>query len=86
MRDFLFETKVCWYWKFLTESDQIWMPKCLRFGWTTKQTPSPYESNVWKRVYSFNIQALQTMPIRVRSKGDVLIVHLSHKSDECIHD
>ncbi|CAF1684486.1 unnamed protein product, partial [Adineta ricciae] len=56
--------QVCWYWKFLTESDQIWMPKCLRFGWTTKQNPSPYESNVWKRVYSFNIQALQTMPIR----------------------
>ena len=41
------------------------MPKCLRFGWTPKQTISPYESNVWKRVYSFNIQALQTMPVRV---------------------
>jgi hypothetical protein len=41
------------------------MPKCLRFGWTPKQTSSPYESNVWKRVYTFNIQALQTMPVRV---------------------
>ncbi len=41
------------------------MPKCLRFGWTPKQSPSPYESNIWKRVYTFNIQALQTMPIRV---------------------
>ncbi|UJR38299.1 hypothetical protein I4U23_030969 [Adineta vaga] len=56
--------QVCWYWKFLTESDQIWMPKCLRFGWTPKHNPSPYESNVWKRVYTFNIQALQTMPVR----------------------
>ncbi|CAF4037112.1 unnamed protein product, partial [Rotaria magnacalcarata] len=54
-----------WYWKFLSESDQIWMPKCLRFGWTPKQSSSPYESNVWKRVYSFNIQALQTMPVRM---------------------
>jgi hypothetical protein len=41
------------------------MPKCLRFGWTPKQSLSPYESNIWKRVYSFNIQALQTMPVRV---------------------
>ncbi|CAF2640057.1 unnamed protein product [Rotaria sp. Silwood2] len=59
--------QVCWYWKFLSESDQIWMPKCLRFGWTPKQSASPYESNVWKRVYSFNIQALQTMPIRMNT-------------------
>jgi F-box protein 16 len=61
-----FRLKVCWYWKFLSESDQIWMPKCLRFGWTPKHSPSSHESNIWKRVYSFNIQALQTMPIRVR--------------------
>ncbi len=61
----VFLSKVCWYWKFLTESEQIWMPKCLRFGWTPKYNPSPYETNVWKRVYSFNIQALQTMPVRV---------------------
>jgi F-box protein 16 len=63
-----FRLKVCWYWKFLSESDQIWMPKCLRFGWTPKHNPSSHESNIWKRVYSFNIQALQTMPIRVRKK------------------
>ena len=62
-----FELKVCWYWKFLSETDQIWMPKCLRFGWTPKHALSPYESNIWKRVYSSNIQALQTMPIRVRT-------------------
>ncbi|CAF3916879.1 unnamed protein product [Rotaria sordida] len=60
-------SQTCWYWKFLCESDQIWMPKCLRFGWTPKQSSSPYESNVWKRVYSFNIQALQTMPIRMNN-------------------
>lgn len=59
--------QVCWYWKFLSETDQIWMPKCLRFGWTPKQSATAYESTVWKRVYSFNIQALQTMPVRVRS-------------------
>ena len=41
------------------------MPKCLRFGWTPRETQTPYETNVWKRVYSFNIQALQTMPVRV---------------------
>ena len=42
------------------------MPKCLRFGWTPKHSSSPYETSIWKRVYSFNIQALQTMPVRVR--------------------
>lgn len=63
--------QVCWYWKFLSESDQIWMPKCLRFGWTPKHSPSPFESNVWKRVYSFNIQALQTMPVKDYSHQSV---------------
>ena len=69
--------QTCWYWKFLSESDQIWMPKCLRFGWTPKHTPSPYESNVWKRVYSFNIQALQTMPVRVRISSINCVLSIS---------
>ncbi|CAF0748701.1 unnamed protein product [Didymodactylos carnosus] len=65
--------QVSWFWKFLSESDQLWMPKCLRFGWTPHQTPSPHESCIWKRVYGSNIQALQTMPIRVGYESEYRI-------------
>ncbi|CAG2211613.1 FBXO16 [Mytilus edulis] len=52
-------SRVCWHWKFLTESDQLWMPKCLRLGWYLPFTPSPYETGVWKRNYIENIKSLQ---------------------------
>lgn len=57
--------KVCWNWKTLAESDQLWMPKCLRFGWTLSYTPSPYETGIWKRFYIENIKALQLIPTKV---------------------
>ena len=34
--------QVSWYWKFLSESDELWRPKCLRFGWYP-----PYKPRYW---------------------------------------
>ena len=31
--------QVSWYWKFLSESDELWRPKCLRFGWYPPYKP-----------------------------------------------
>ncbi|XP_022106911.1 F-box only protein 16-like [Acanthaster planci] len=50
--------QVCWYWKYLTELDQIWMPKALRLGWYLTFSPSPYETGVWKRHYLENVRSL----------------------------
>ncbi|XP_069107105.1 F-box only protein 16-like [Argopecten irradians] len=51
--------RVCWYWKHLSESDKLWMPKCLRLGWILSFTPSPYETGVWKRNYVENLRLLK---------------------------
>jgi F-box protein 16 len=46
----------------LAESDQLWMPKCLRFGWNLNYIPSSFESGIWKQFYIENIKALQYIP------------------------
>ncbi|KAI4535632.1 hypothetical protein MG293_013959 [Ovis ammon polii] len=42
---------VTWHWKNLTELDQLWMLKCLRFNWYINISPTPYEQGVWKKHY-----------------------------------
>ncbi|XP_052096675.1 F-box only protein 16-like isoform X2 [Mytilus californianus] len=67
-------SRVCWHWKFLTESDQLWMPKCLRLGWYLPFTPSPYETGVWKRNYIENIKSLQVLRPKLEyKKHDALL-------------
>lgn len=58
--------QVCWHWKYLTEVDQIWMPKCCRLGWVLTFSPSPYEAGVWKRLYIENIMALKCLTPKVQ--------------------
>ncbi|XP_077145360.1 epithelial cell-transforming sequence 2 oncogene-like isoform X3 [Ranitomeya variabilis] len=43
--------QVCWHWKFLSEQDCLWMPKCLKFGWFLPYTPADNEYGAWKRHY-----------------------------------
>ncbi|XP_058881349.1 F-box only protein 16 isoform X4 [Acipenser ruthenus] len=43
--------QVSWHWRYLIELDQLWMPKCLRFGWWINFSPTPFEQGVWKRHY-----------------------------------
>lgn len=49
----------------LTEADQLWMPKCLRFGWNLNYIPTSFESGIWKQFYVENIKALQYVPVKV---------------------
>uniref|UniRef100_A0A3B3XCP0 F-box domain-containing protein n=1 Tax=Poecilia mexicana TaxID=48701 RepID=A0A3B3XCP0_9TELE len=43
--------QVSWHWKSIVELDQLWMAKCLRFGWCITFSPSAFEQGVWKRHY-----------------------------------
>ncbi|KAG8444414.1 hypothetical protein GDO86_009556 [Hymenochirus boettgeri] len=43
--------QVSWHWKFLTEQDCLWMPKCTKFGWFLPYTPSENEYGAWKSHY-----------------------------------
>ena len=70
--------QVCWYWKYLCELDQLWMPKCMRLGWVLSFSPSVYERGVWKRLYLENIMALKVMaPRKVRVTHHHSVVELS---------
>ena len=63
--------QVCWFWKYLSELDQIWMPKCFKFGWILPFVPTPFEQGVWKRHYLECVRGLQYIRPKVRSVGMV---------------
>jgi len=46
---------VSWYWKYLSESDELWKPKCLRFGWIPPYKPSQFEHGAWKHFYILKV-------------------------------
>ncbi|XP_075720402.1 epithelial cell-transforming sequence 2 oncogene-like isoform X2 [Rhinoderma darwinii] len=43
--------QVSWHWKFLSEQECLWMPKCTKFGWFLPYTPTDNEYGAWKRHY-----------------------------------
>ncbi|XP_060046359.1 epithelial cell-transforming sequence 2 oncogene-like [Erinaceus europaeus] len=50
-KDLCVAAQVSWPWKFLTEQDCLWMPKCIRFGWFLPYTPNDNEYGAWKYHY-----------------------------------
>jgi len=48
----------------LSESDQLWIPKCTRFGWNLNYIPTSFENGIWKQFYIENIRALQYVPAK----------------------
>lgn len=50
----------------MSELDQIWMPKCFKFGWILPFVPTPFEQGVWKRHYLECVRGLQYMRPKVR--------------------
>ncbi|XP_051710230.2 epithelial cell-transforming sequence 2 oncogene-like isoform X1 [Oryctolagus cuniculus] len=50
-KDLCVAAQVSWPWKFLTEQDCIWMPKCVKFGWFLPYTPTENEYGAWKHHY-----------------------------------
>ncbi|XP_018648758.1 LOW QUALITY PROTEIN: putative f-box and wd40 domain protein 7 (fbw7) [Schistosoma mansoni] len=51
--------QVSWYWRYLTESNELWASKCLRYGWDLIASHSQWEPGIWKKHYIQNIRYLQ---------------------------
>ncbi|KAK6169969.1 hypothetical protein SNE40_018478 [Patella caerulea] len=51
-------SQVCWHWKFLSEQDDIWREKCMKYGWYIPYTPADNEYGAWKMHYLACVQTL----------------------------
>uniref|UniRef100_UPI00358E5699 F-box only protein 16-like isoform X2 n=1 Tax=Myxine glutinosa TaxID=7769 RepID=UPI00358E5699 len=72
--------QVSWHWRELVELDQLWLPKCVRFGWMLPFSPSPFECGVWKQHYVHTVTQLKcTRPTTPMSDGVGLQCALSHR-------
>lgn len=69
MKDLILHVQVSWHWKSIVELDQLWMPKCLRLGWSLNfsQRPNSAEQGVWKRHYIQTVQELRLSLLQVGS-------------------
>ncbi|XP_077990336.1 F-box only protein 16-like [Glandiceps talaboti] len=62
-------SQVSWYWKYLSELDQVWMSKCLKLGWYLTFSPSPYETAIWKRLYLENVREINLLGPKKKKGG-----------------
>ncbi|XP_059149961.1 F-box only protein 16-like [Physella acuta] len=72
--------QVCWYWRYLSELDQLWMSKCLHFGWSLTFTPSPYENGIWKRNFIEQFKIFQALMPKSPPVSDMSKLKLKEKS------
>eukprot|EP00079_Xenopus_tropicalis_P031275 XP_017945046.1 PREDICTED: F-box only protein 16 isoform X2 [Xenopus tropicalis] len=66
--------QVSWHWKSLTELDQLWMPKCLRFGWYINFSPTPFEQRIWKRQYIEMVKELHITRPKTPPKDEFVVI------------
>ncbi|XP_036624126.1 epithelial cell-transforming sequence 2 oncogene-like [Trichosurus vulpecula] len=59
--------QVNWPWKFLTEQDCLWRPKCIRFGWFLPYDPPDNEYGAWKHHYIACVATLDWLTPREAS-------------------
>ncbi|XP_059842680.1 epithelial cell-transforming sequence 2 oncogene-like isoform X2 [Hypanus sabinus] len=57
-RQLCLASQVNWHWRFLTEQDCLWMPKCVKHGWFLPYSPPDYEYGAWKRHYIACVRSL----------------------------
>ncbi|XP_031236604.1 epithelial cell-transforming sequence 2 oncogene-like [Mastomys coucha] len=63
-KDLCAAAQVSWPWKFLTEQDCLWMPKCTKFGWFLPYTPTQNEYGAWKQHYIACVSSLDWLTPR----------------------
>ncbi|KAL9862911.1 F-box only protein 16 [Geothlypis trichas] len=66
--------QVSWHWKYLSELDQLWMLKCLRFGWLLNFCPTPLEQGVWKKHYIQMVRELHLTRPQTPSKAEFMVI------------
>ncbi|POI22877.1 hypothetical protein CIB84_013372, partial [Bambusicola thoracicus] len=67
---------VSWHWKNLSELDQLWMKKCLRFGWYINFIPTPFEQGIWKRHYIEMVKELHVTRPKTGSKDELVVTEV----------
>ncbi|KAG8506318.1 F-box only protein 16 [Galemys pyrenaicus] len=65
--------QVSWHWKNLTELDQLWMVKCLRFSWCIDFSPTPFEQGVWKKHYIQMVRQLHVTKPKTPPKDGFVV-------------
>ncbi|ETE68831.1 F-box only protein 16, partial [Ophiophagus hannah] len=65
--------QVNWHWNYLTQLDQLWMPKCLRFGWYINFSPTPFEQGIWKKHYIKTVEEFQVTRPKTPPKNDFVV-------------
>ncbi|XP_023406740.1 F-box only protein 16 isoform X2 [Loxodonta africana] len=65
--------QVSWHWKNLTELDQLWMLKCLRFNWCINFSPTPFEQGIWKKHYIQMVKELHVTKPKTPPKDGFVI-------------
>uniref|UniRef100_A0A8V0Y2E2 F-box protein 16 n=2 Tax=Gallus gallus TaxID=9031 RepID=A0A8V0Y2E2_CHICK len=68
--------QVSWHWKNLSELDQLWMKKCLRFGWYINFIPTPFEQGIWKRHYIEMVKELHVTRPKTASKDEFVVTEV----------
>lgn len=76
--------QVSWHWKTLTELDQLWMPKCLRFGWYINFSPTPFEQGVWKRQYIEMVKELHVTRPKTPPRDDFVVIDVQPITKEVL--
>ncbi|XP_029352978.1 F-box only protein 16 [Echeneis naucrates] len=66
--------QVSWHWKSIVELDQLWIPKCLKHGWSISFSPTRFEQGVWKRHYIQTVQELRLSPQRTASSQQQFLI------------
>ncbi|XP_073748635.1 F-box only protein 16 isoform X3 [Callorhinus ursinus] len=67
---------VSWHWKNLTELDQLWMLKCLRFNWYINFSPTPFEQGIWKKHYIQMVKELHVTKPKTPPKDGFSIANV----------
>ncbi|XP_028635080.1 epithelial cell-transforming sequence 2 oncogene-like [Grammomys surdaster] len=63
-KDLCAAAQVSWPWKFLSEQDCLWMPKCTKFGWFLPYSPTQNEYGAWKQHYIACVSSLDWLTPR----------------------
>jgi hypothetical protein len=51
------------HWKYLSEQDDVWMPKCMKFGWYLPYAPYKREIGAWKDYYVDCVLSINAHPL-----------------------
>lgn len=70
--------QVSWHWKNLTELDQLWMLKCLRFNWYINFSPTPFEQGIWKKHYIQMVEELHVTKPKVNLGQKANLTNISY--------